>query len=513
MATFSDLPSEVHQLVLQHLNRRDRVSLGFTNKYFNRLVNKELYKIIAIGGSTPNSIPVEKLALFATRLSNSNFNFIKAIYIHAQSNLVTYDYSILYEKLYRHWDSSPGKVISLINYDSKNVRQHKLMTHYVYERSFYFLQEEDPSLQNLKINNLTNWLVLDFEEALSLPYNNNLRSLKLFVEPGFNTSNIQKRSNAFIRNLQNLQELYLSTPNATTKFNNYFAQDSLKLQLKSLSLTISHSHMDGSRFYASQFDRLFDKDCLEKLELKINCVHQGCQCMSEFFRDVGVIPNLRSFVLVNCNSNNSQQNLLQLNNLMEDPNFYNCIKTVDTLHINLSDCTNNRGFFRFDVFTRYIKTLANLSTLVMPDFFKTWSPHFFERLNICSCSTCQEARVEFKEMAIFDDANHYKHEFDRLQITHSEQNSHIESNKINLNFYNFLVSQLKKQFVIKIYSTNAVINFQDTFVVNEKLRKFSVLFAHCMPRMTLPTNTNLGGAILTKQVTLPLKRSINQLNN
>lgn len=502
MSSFAELPLDLHEVIINKLLQNDRVSLSSTNKYFNTEINRSLYKEITIDDKigTGTHLDISNLNKFTNSLRAANFKNIKLITIQAQSNLILHDYTALYEKVYKLWDQCPGHQIKFINYDTKNLRQFQSMTHFVYEKSCYFLQEENCSLVNMKINNLQNWLVSEFHELIDLPYNENLRSLKLLVEKddslirngSFNNLGLLNRS---LTKFRDLEELYLSTPISTRKFFQYFSNE-VQLNLKSLALTWSHSYKDNSKLSFEMLSNLIKMDSIEKLEIKVNCVHSGCQCINEFFNDMGEIPNLEEFVLVNYNSNNSPSNLSQFNKLLTNQSFYQSIKEVKSVCINISDCFNNNRYFDLNLLMKNLNQLSNLQEVTIPDYFKTWQVNFVENLNTCKCHECNETRISFKQMALFDASNNYKHEFKKFK--HEVESSNvIESTKVNLNFFNYLVSNLKKQFLINIYSTNSIINFDGPFVSNPKLVEFNQLFAHSK-RLKGKTSVtyNFGGVVM-----------------
>ncbi|ODV76687.1 uncharacterized protein CANTADRAFT_57953 [Suhomyces tanzawaensis NRRL Y-17324] len=521
-----ELPEEVLQIILDNLDQRHLANLAQVSRFLRKKACERLYKkIIVINDDIEGNfldqcrssyLRVSRLNLLVDRLSPENFARMTKIIIHSQSNLISYDYFPLYERLLRLWDLVPHHSITFMNFDINNIRNSRTINQYVSNRSTLFIEDELMNLHNnSKVSNLRNWMVFDFRELFELPYNLNLQDLDIFIEQSMGPAAYPDHApDAFLHNLSTLSGLYLDSPTSTSQFLQYFKGSTAPIMhnLEKLSLTSAHSYKDNSRLSFSDLSKVIDFRTLKKFELKINCIHNDCDCINTFFSELPC-NNLQKFILINYKSNNLKQNLNQFDRLLNNPDFFRAVSTVESLYLNVNDFikldANHSPKFSIRKLMLRISGLTRLRELVIPDFFNNWLvslPSIFEHprtteagyepencfdllLNKCSCVECNSTRARFNKLASFDSRNNYKHDFKRslpsssgLADAYNNTEHLIEFTTSNVNFLNYLVANLKRQFIYineNLFSINSVINSNEKpFIVNPELIPYNKLFMH-----------------------------------
>ena len=228
------LPTNVLERIIGELGQSDKVRLGATCSEILHLVNCQLYyKILIISRyespgarlySNCSTLDVERLSQFVQGLTTHNFNYIDKILIHAQSNLIEYDYAARYEKILRLWDRLNHKIY-FSNYDIQNLRRRESLTTYALQKSTTYVENEEEqfcehrmSQRVPKVNNLKSWVALDVQELMELPFNPNLVSLNVFIERRMLSPPSSVDTRSLFRNLLQLRSLYLSLPTPTYAF-------------------------------------------------------------------------------------------------------------------------------------------------------------------------------------------------------------------------------------------------------------------------------------------------------
>lgn len=542
----SNLPVEILSDIFSQVSQNDLVSISCVNRKFHRLVLPRLYSTIVIvndeavgyfNGSRPEAnkkspstrhfsstvMKVSSLNKFASTLTVDNFKQIIKIVIQAQSTLIAYDYFPLYQKLYNLWDLVPNHPILFLNYDINNLRNFQSFNQYIYNSSSHFIEDACVNLpQNLKINNLKSWTVFNFDELFQLPHNNNLINLNVFIENNSWSNMTHSPSLSIMNNLSNLEGLYLNTPIATSKVLSYLNNckvtnpDFQLKNLRRLSITSSHSYKDNSLLTFELLNNIIDLQRLKKLEFKINCIHHDCHCIIDLFHQLDFnYSNLEHFILINYKSNNLKQNLNQFNMLLQSPHFFKMLTPIKSLYLNVNDfikldtSDSSKNKFSIAKLLNNLTSLPELKDVTIPDFFNNWlfnlpmafpslpepldgnedSQRYFDLLlNRCSCLSCHRTRTRYNRLANFDSQNNYKHEFKKSSANLSSHSlvslstSRVEFTNTNINFLNYLISNLKKQFIYvneNLMTINSVINSsKKPFIVNEDLIEFNNLFLH-----------------------------------
>lgn len=580
------LPYELLNIVINSLDQQELVALSYVNRYLNRLCNIRIYRKIILCDDHPkvastdsrfdeyySCLPISHMAPFANNLTASNFSLVHKLIIHSQSNFIVNDYSKLYVRFFKLWDLIPSHNITFINFDIGNLRHYQSINQFVFNNSTEYLEDDCVSKPvNLKINNLKNWTIFNFDELFQLPYNRNLQELDIFIENEslFNTTKDTPPAAIpapLMNNLATLQGLYLNSPISTAMFLNYFNSTGitqldipLMRNMSKLSITSSHTHWYESRLTFESLSLLVDINQLDQLELKLNCLHHDCDCILQFFNDLQNAAHgsiLRKLSIINYKSNNLRQNLYQFNCLLSCPDFLSKFESLESLYLNINDfirldSTSNHAInFSIQKLINTVSHLPNLQNLVIPDFFNNWLvnlPDFFHKmdgrnhdsvrrsyfdtlLNQCECSSCCQTRFLFNSLSSYDSNNNYKHEFKSFSINASTQGSSnlsgskIGTNKSNINFLNYLISKLKQQFKYlnqNLFLINSIINSNDKpFLNNDDLVDYNRLFLHnCLYRLVdiikrenpKLTAVNLGGVLVefdgANQIRAPYHRSL-----
>ncbi|CAG85472.2 DEHA2B11836p [Debaryomyces hansenii CBS767] len=508
-----DLPYNVLDDIIGYLNQSDLVSLGRTNRVFHSKVNQMLYKRIMILDSEGHNdqyslLDVRNVGPFARELTKENFQLIEKVVIHTQSNLIEYNYKELYDSFIRQWEKVKHPIY-FVNLDINNLRKYQSFNNYISQESIQYSENEDEQsfevdVQDTILNNLTNWIAFDINELISLPYNPSLRHLNLFIEQSFLLDPIERLNRNVLRNMENLKALYLNSPKSTSVFIKTFS-GKVKLNLRKLSLSSSHTFKADSLLTFREVSQLVNFQDLEELELKINCTNHYCpnECMVQFFRDWFSSCRdplaLAKLVLINFKSNPHTDNLLQFNKLIENELFCSMISNLREIYLNINDLTkltlDNKSSLNYNKFFKNLSRLPNLAKIVIPDFFNDWvvnlprlfnkRTNFFDLLvNQCDCKVCNDTRLTFNKLSTLDSKNHFQHDFDNFTNSSADSSSiQIDTtSESNLKFLNYIVRKLKQQFIYlnqNLYSINSILNSNDRpLLINRDLDQFKNLFLH-----------------------------------
>lgn len=527
------LPTNVLERVIGELSQSDKVRLGATCSEMLHLVNCQLYyKILIISRyespdkgcvrlySNCSTLDVERLPQFVQGLTTHNFNYIDKILIHAQSNLVEYDYAPLYEKILWLWDRLNHKIY-FSNYDIQNLRRRESLTTYALQKSTTYVENEEEqccehrlSQQVPKVNKLKSWVALGVQELMELPFNPHLVSLNVFIERRMLSPPSSGDTRSLFRNLLQLRSLYLSLPTSTYAFFRLLERGPRLENLHQLSISNSHTLKNSTILTFGGLNRIFNLNGLQALELKVNCVHEFCgsQCIPAIFADwaaynriTGETPCLKKLAVINFKSCNTKKNIQEFGNLVTTSLFSPNFENLEELYLNIEDYQNltlseTSTRFDFSKFAAGLNHHNNLKKLIIPDFFNAWISaipsilkldcNFFDALvNQCHCSQCHQTRCMFLAMAQSDARNHYTHDFLALAYNYDGDEVYVDTTKDeNLKFLNYLVLILQRQFVYlhqNLFSINSILQASDEpFVVDESLVPFNRLFHHsCLDKL------------------------------
>lgn len=520
-----DLPYNVIDTVVSAVAPTDLNSLAAVNQMLRYKVSRILYsKIMVTDGPMEVSgytvVPVSQLEHFCHCLNPYTFRFINRIVIHSQSNIHSHDYQVLYETLSKLWDSNSHR-LKLFNFDIHNLRTLQSFNHYLHSRSIQYIENEDEdncelTQRNFKVNNLQNWIVFDINELSYLPFNPNLEELDVCFESSLLTVTTkplhQMVTRALLANLANLKSLYLNTPTSFSVFNSLVQCSPIHLsQLRKLSLTSSHCFRHNQLNF-NEIINYIDLNKLHDLEIKMNCTLGHCtdQCVPKFFADWfhynqvhNKSINLNKLVIINYKANNSDSNLAQFNQLIQNFVVSHQFDSVENLVINVDDFTklnlartaNVNAPNSLQMFLKNLPNLTNLKNVTIPDFFYRWLKevpgllqsqtfnHFDILVNQCKCHECNTTRSLFKHLAKNGYQNNLKFQLSDAssEVPVSDQNINTDD-KANLQFLHFVISKLKHEFVYlnqNLFSVNSHLNSNDKpFVYNDELVPFNKLFLH-----------------------------------
>ncbi|CUM67606.1 uncharacterized protein PRCAT00005306001 [Priceomyces carsonii] len=520
------LPYEVIEQVMGICLQQEIVLLSYCCKELHKMANKRLYSNIMVMDSRVDAkdysvLDVEQLDRFVTNLSGDNFSLMNKLVIHSQSNMVSYDYYPLYKKLMVLWESHSHEIY-FVNFDIGNIRNFKSLNQFVMGNSMTYLEDEDNfevhSVYSNKVRHLKNWIVFNIDELVGLPFNENLKDLDLYIEHQNFHNVTEKLNHDILNNLSNLNGLFLDSPASTTEFINVFKGKLRLHNLKKLSISASHNIRDNSMLSFGSVNEVINFDKISEFELKINCIHENCNCIQQFFNDwitrSDDLIYVKRLALVNYNSEILPQNLLQFKNCLEEELISGSI-CAEELYLNFSDLIRlEDGCFSMDDLWSKLSNVRGLKKLIIPDFFYTWiksAAHLFETdnatpfdvlVNQCSCELCSKTRGSFMK-------NSKKPFFDYQTFLNFESNpqvKYVPENKENLKLLYNLAYGLKTQFRYlnqTLFSVNSFLNLDDKPVIdNPKLLPFKKLLLHsCIHRLAnslkhdIPTLRllNLGG--------------------
>lgn len=530
------LPTNVLEAVIEELPQGDKARLGATCLELLHLTSLQLYKNVLVVSSDERTIrlssssllDVRHLPTFVRALSTRSFSYIDSILIHAQSNLVEYDYAPLHTKIIRLWQIIDHP-IHFANYDIQNLRDQQSLTAYAFQQSTTYVEnEEEQYCEHLvshripKVNLLKSWEVLSIQELLDLPFNPNLESLNVFIERRMLSPPISATQSALSRNLLQLRSLYLSLPTSTYAFFR-LQQSCPRLEnLTQLSISNTHTHKNDTILTLGGVNRRVNLNNLRALELKVNCVHEFCgsQCIPAMFADwadynriTGETPRLQKLAVVNFKSCNTKKNIQEFGNLVSTSLFAPQFDNLEELYVNIEDYQNltladTDKNFDFSKFTTSLLRHPNLKKLVIPDFFNAWissvprmlqveRDYFDVLVNQCNCSECHASRFRFSLMASYDSKNHYTHKFLSLDCCYDGGAHYIDTaNDDNLKLLSYLVLNFRHQFSHlhqNLFSVNSILQTSEErlFVADASLELFGRLFRHsCLGQLMAKIHEN-----------------------
>ncbi|RLV89432.1 hypothetical protein JA1_005177 [Spathaspora sp. JA1] len=545
MITIIDLPLDILESIINQVNiscsnsqyQTSLVSLTQTCRFFHQIITPVLYNKIVIydnenasllanSNSIKTFIHINQLGRFINSLTIQNFQFISSIHINCHSNFASFDYFQLYSKLNAFWNIT-NHPIEFINFDVDNIRRCQCLNHYITVNNSTNIVEENDEWWNPagliqdshhhKLNNLANWTILSRSELFNIPMNPNLTTLDIFIE-GKDSSFSSNIPNNLIHNFAFITNLHLNTTTSTKIFANL--PDSVNCKnLQNLSLCYSHT-FNQPKLSLGLLANKINFNNLNQLELKLNCFHQDCSCISQFYQDLiqysDEFTQLTKLSIINYKSKNSSNNLNQYNYLISHQlsNLFKKFSNINTLYFNINE------FLKLDQlkidwtkFASSISKLPHLKSLVIVDFFNWWMPSFVlpdrsiltaeNLLNSCQCEQCNHFRYKFTKMAEYDSENNYTHNFTNFKYKQSnigQVKVHL-NNKPNLKFLTFIYQQFKGQFNQSlIYSLHGNNFRQDKDLWND----YQELFKHnCLNELNyqikqdnFDLKVNLGGVIV-----------------
>lgn len=490
MLSLTDLPIDILRLILD-LSENSH-SLSQTSKLFNYLVNERLYKNIVIFDNDNEAIVkqrllqrqtfihIDKLDSFMNSLSIRNFRHIRTFHIHCKSNFNLFNYDLIYAKFNTYWKYLDHP-IEFINFDIENIRQRQSINQYLTNKNFARIMQENDEIDidtqdddNCILNNLQNLTIFNEHDVI----HRRVENLNLFFENKF--------SKTINTELENLRVLQLNTTTSTK----FFIESSIKCDnLQKLGITYSHSFREN-KLKLSQLSNInFNK--LHDLELRLNCYHPDCDCISDFYQELSQINDfneLRRLSIINRNSKclSKYDNIInnQLTKVLQK------FSKLNYLYINLNEFSNNSTLLNLRRFFNAFKD-SRLECLEIYDFFNYWFPSmalYDNLLNDCKCHECCKSRKIFNAMAEYDAANNYVHNFKDFS-TDDDVDSNTETTTVWLNkncnakLLSYIINQLQtKQFNQPIiYSMNV-----KYFRKQENLfNRFQELFKHsCLNYLT-----------------------------
>jgi hypothetical protein len=437
--SLDEMPLEILELVVDTLEAEDLVALAKTCRAFRYLCNKKIYNQIIIGNKgTQNDythLDEARLPQFVAGLNGYNSGFI--------NKLVTFvDDAQLYSRL-QQFDVQ----MDLRPYSSSFTNYH------------YFVQK---SWFKKKFSSLNNWLIVNEHDLASVPYNANLRHLKLFLPntlASVDSAIFGTHSNLSL-NLQNVTSLNLSTPRATMVFSNYHGPMN---NLTNLSICNHHNFNPDSKLDFQNFQNV-DWSKLKNLELKFAC-NCDCDCIYQFISQLPPM-NLERFALINYKSCTDSRNIYQFQQIFKLLGKF----TSKLTYININEFGTNQ----FDW-----KLLTNIRTqqLIIPDFFNTYK--FSMNFNQCDC--CEDIRNKFNSLAMEDAENNYIHKFSDKKSAPSNK---IIQNQITKRFFNYIISQSKNQYKCfnqGIFKTTSIFDFEDLPIdYDDSLSQWKTLIEHTL---------------------------------
>ncbi|KAK6874025.1 hypothetical protein K6H10_004670 [Candida tropicalis] len=427
MLSLTDLPIDILRLILD--SSENSHSLSQTSKLFNYLVNERLYKNIVI-------------------FDNDNEAIVKQRSLQRQTFI--------------HIDKLDSFMNSLSIRNFRHIR-----TFHIHCKSNFNSFNYD--LIYAKFN--TYWKYLDHPIE-------RVENLNLFFENKF--------SKTINTELENLRVLQLNTTTSTK----FFIESSIKCDnLQKLGITYSHSFREN-KLKLSQLSNInFNK--LHDLELRLNCYHPDCDCISDFYQELSQINDfneLRRLSIINRNSKCSSKYDNIINNQLTK--VLQKFSKLNYLYINLNEFSNNSTSLNLRRFFNAFKD-SRLECLEIYDFFNYWFPSmasYDNLLNDCKCHECCKSRKIFNAMAEYDAANNYVHNFKDFS-TDDDVDSNTETTTVWLNkncnakLLSYIINQLQtKQFNQPIiYSMNV-----KYFRKQENLfNRFQELFKHsCLNYLT-----------------------------
>lgn len=495
--TLTELPFNILDGIISVTPQEDLTRLSQTNKCFRFKINQSLYRKILITNEENvhhdeyTVIPVGKLDKFAASLNSFNFGFIHSIYFQVNLSLEVNDYQGFYDKICQLWNEQADHKIYLFNFDCANLRHYQLFNALLSSNLTYIEDTGESKLANLKINNLQNWIVHDMNEFISLPFNPNLRHLDIVIDRSlsFLSNPLQSiiDSGNTIRNLVNVESLNLDSPSSVQFLVQLYKECPFAMDnLTSLSLTSSHNYRHPKLDY-QELSKFINFNALTDFELKVNCNHTDCQCITNFFNNwfsASQKINLKKLVLLNYKSVLLPNNINQFNQVLRYFIFNSKLESLNELVININDFTkplNSTVQFDLKMMIDKLPHLSNLSKLVIPDFFnrhlkqiKPFISHFtkdFEDkpildliLNHCHCDNCQVTRFNFKHLA--QKGYNDNHNYSITECPMGISNNVNVNDKSTQEFFNYIIINLKNEFASTSYLRKNFHHCKSSFTEN-----------------------------------------------
>ncbi|SGZ57115.1 CIC11C00000000379 [Sungouiella intermedia] len=544
--SLTELPYNVLDDIVMFSSRLLQLRLAQLNNYLRHRVNLTLYRNIMIVDTVTDLVSTsstlvctDNVQQFAACLNLHTFGYIDKIVVNTHGSNSAQVLRGLYEKLLALWNYC-DHAIHFVNYDVLSLRSANSLDSYLAQNSLQVMDiEEENCIVTRKDNktmNLRNWFLVDTSEFLNAPYNEELQQLNLYVESnayGYHADemNHMSSSDAAMRNLENINEVFLHSPLAYLKFTEMLdTLNAPRLLLKRLSVTCSHRVRNNAPLDFAHMNKFFDLNNLEELEIQLSCIyHQECSnlCMVKFFEDwkhhniqTMSLTKLKKFALVNYKTmGEAVQFKWIVENYVLSPLFANLVECY--FNYDLSSTTLSMDWTKVceglrhlpDLEVLHISKFVNdwlhgLLSLLQERELRTWEV----MLNRCTCDQCCQYRSSFIELARADKRNHYNHKIRLRDIdTHNASTSSIDFNlEENVKYLRYMAGQLRKEEVImeqNLHSTGTMLNMNDMPIVhNQELDPFREMLKHsCLEEVFQVLKgwsphlrkVNFGGVVLT----------------
>ncbi|KAK6205244.1 uncharacterized protein RJT21DRAFT_14374 [Scheffersomyces amazonensis] len=480
-----NLPDDLIATIISNLSTKDLKALAQVNIPFRYHSNAVLYRDIVLVddySSWNSEEPCTKCHLssivaLAQALNDASiFQHVRSIKIRSQSKLNVNDYTNLYSSLNSVWNVSDSLYpIQFENYDYPSIEKHHSLNQYIANQAIRF-NPYNCSYEAISDNKFSNVIVLSETDIDHYTTYTCLQSMSMLIP------NLSSRSNSILNwtNMCQLQHLYLDTHASTEFLLQQFNSNCSQLSLRSLA--ISHTHSGTSELTMSQISQIIDFSTIEKLELRLGCMHHGCTCIVNFISHLNsaeLMPNLESFTLTNLGSD--ARSASQFKIVINETNFkWQSLRSIyiQFTNLNYSDCT-----LSMTKFINNIKSIPTLQEITIPDFLATyWTSNRFDRLTTgCECNQCISCKRLFNDLSYYDSTNHFKHDFksnhyNNMPTTSNLSLSLITKNHNNIRFLQYLVSQLQSQF--RSDPHYSLLEQPYCYVTNHYMESFVKLFTH-----------------------------------
>lgn len=526
-SSFSCLPYNVLDTVVSFSDIEAQLALAQSNHYLRHSLYRALYRnIMVVDANTcwqmPEShvtwtlVPADRLEQFAASLTVFTFLYVEKVVINTHSNEHDHALIQLHEKLSALWNTT-NHVVSVTSYDVLSHRTVKSLNNHLASSCVQFIDiEEEDRLEvtrnDFKVTNMRDWFVSDTTEFLALPNNPNLEQLNIYVESNsYNGSPIEEVSaldrGAPLKNLQRLSSVYLHSPLSYIRFTEMLQSMQIPaLVLKRLSLTSSHRPRNNAILDFNLINRLFLLNELEDLELKLSCASRhecNDSCMINFFEEWqsfnerhGLKSKIKKLSIVH---HKSLTETTQFKSIVENHIVSPLFSSLEELYLNLSDSVRSPNLhISIDLvkFFSSLEAIPHLKALHISSFMNEWvtnlpqllekggSSHLDVLVNQCNCTTCNQSRSAFIELAEIDKSNNYNHKAKLADIEGSTGvSTRIDFSEIaNVKYLQYIAGQLKKQencMERNLHSVGTMLNMSEMPIDNkDEMKPFIALLNH-----------------------------------